>query len=190
MIIEPRVTAAIPGQTYHFMTDFPHDIGEYTWSATSGSGTPGGPPTYYYFDWTAPSSGTARITAVRDDGVNVYTAVLDLTITMHQFNYRPSLVVEGTLDDTTLLHTMENGGRRGRRKTPALQRWELKFNNRSMAEYEAALALFDSAGKLEPFTMLDPVLNSSRAWYFDSAISQRFGGRGCDISYSFRVVEA
>jgi hypothetical protein len=160
-------------------------FGTINWTFSAGTPTSATGATVF---WTAPASGgfTVRITAT--NGTD--TAIKDVQIVDELFSYNPSLAVEGSLDDTTLLHTMDDGGRRGRLKAFAKLRYELKFNNRSLSEYGDAISLFRANGKLLPFLMDDPVNGQRRAWYFDSAINYRYGARGCSIDYSFRVVEA
>lgn len=156
------------------------------WTASGGSPAS---QTTSLFLWTAPGTGNVsiRLTAT----VGGVTAIHDIYVAEEEWTYIPSIPLEGTVDDVTLIHRMENGTRRGRRKVPPKLSYELRFNNRSLTEYSAALTLFDTVGKLTPFAMQDPVTNANKAWYFDSAITRRYGGRdNCTIDYSFRVLEA
>lgn len=155
------------------------------WTATAGSPLSA---TGSIFIWTSPTTAnqTVRISAT----VGSDTAYRDIFVTGETLSFSPSTAVEGTVDDVTLVHRMENGARRGRRKVAPKQSFDLTFRNRTLTEYNAVLALFDNVGKLEPFGMIHPITNLMTAWYFDSAISQRYGGRGCSIDYSFKVQEA
>lgn len=157
-----------------------------TWTASAGSPTSGSGVGFGI--WTAPGSPTTVRISATVSGETVYK---DVVITNQELiGISPSLVVEGTIDDVTLIHRMENGGRRGRRKIPPKQSFELTFRSRTLTEYETVRDLFNAVGKLEPFGMYHPITDTIGAWYFDSAISQRYGGRGCSIDFSFRVQEA
>lgn len=157
------------------------------WTASAGS--PLSDTGIFFGIWTTPNAPntTVRITAVSGG----QTVIKDVVIVSGEaFPYRPSLLVEGTLDDVTLIHRMENGLRRGRLKIRAKASYDLTFKNRNLTEYNVADALFQSIGKLTPFLMADPITDEYKAWYFDSAVTRRYGGRGCSIDYSFRVLEA
>lgn len=161
-------------------------LGSAAWTASGGSPTS---QTTSLFLWTAPSSGNVTIRLTATVGGSV--AIFDVYVAEDELTFVPSLAVEGTLDDVTLIHEMENGARRGRRKVPPRLSYELRFNNRDQTEYDAVVTLFNSVGKLTPFAMQDPITNANKAWYFDSAITRRLGGKAsCSIDYSFRVKEA
>ena len=178
--ILPEKNAVLPSSATNWTTDLG---GSLSWTAsggtpTSGSGTP--------FIWGAPASGTIRITVTNGS----LTAIRDVLVVTYSLSQEPSLAVEGSVDDVTLFHRMENGARRGRQKIPPKAAWELTFKNRVQADYDAVISLFALVGKLQPFFMNDPITGLGNAWYFDSAITRRYGGRGCSIDYSFRVLEA
>jgi len=173
--------------TNNYTTIFSLDDGSSaTWTASAGTPTTGSGA--FFGIWTTPNAPgtTVRITAT-SGGV---TVILDIIITSADFPYAPSIVVEGTVDDVTLLHTMENGARRGRRKTGVKGAWDLTFKNRTLTEYNDVISKFDQLGKLLPFAMNDPITGLKVGWYFDSAINRQYGGRSCGITYAFKVKQA
>lgn len=156
--------------------------GTLSWTATGGTPTSGSGSS---FSWGAPASGVVRI-SVSNGSLSAYRDVLVVT---YSTTVKASIPLDGSVDDITLTHTMESGGRKGRRKASPKRRWELAFRKRTVTEYNTVVSLFNTVGKLEPFLMADPVTNVNTAWYFDSAISVRYN-KDCSVEYSFRVVEA
>lgn len=180
MPISPNITAICPSCSVSWTAGIG---GSLSWTATAGTPTSGsGSP----FIWGAPASGVVRISVTNGS----LTEIRDVQVVTFTFFQDPSIVVEGSMDDITVLHQMENGSRAGRRKSKAKRRWELTFRSRTVSEYDTAVALFNNVGKLEPFLMLDPITQLNTAYYFDSGISVKYGGRSCDVTYAFRILEA
>lgn len=175
----------VSGGLYSASTTYSIDSGgSASWTASAGSPTSG---TTAAFSWTPPASAqTVRITAVAG-GV---TAILDVFVTGYGFPYDPSIDVEGSIGDVTLLHEMESGTRIGRRKVGPKQKFNLPFKNRPIAEYNALLTLYAAVGSLVPFAMAHPITGVAKGWYFDSEISVKYGGRSCAISFDVRIKEA
>lgn len=179
-LILPAYNAIGIGQTVLWATDL---TGTITWNVNIGSPMSGGGASFL---WTAPGfSGFARLEASN----GALTLIRDVRVLNVELSVRPTKVVSGTEDDTTLTHRMMDGARRGRRKTPSKQAWELRFSSRTIDEFEVVQALWETCGKTEPFLMDDPITGDKLAWYFDSAITKRYSGRECSIDYSFRVLE-
>lgn len=172
-----------PGWTVSFSTDL---TGTINWTASAGTASFTGKP----FVWSAPNTAqTVRITA--SNGTT--TLIWDILVVSREMGYKPSKRIKGRYVDKSLIHIMENGARRGRRKVRAKMAYEFSFQNRTYTEYTEQRALYDELGTLAPFLMWDPIDPTGQTWtayYFDSEIVVESGGRNCAIDYSVRLMEA
>jgi hypothetical protein len=154
-----------------------------TWSASAGSinSTSG--------LFTAPSQTgqAARITATNGTlSVTTDVPVLDA------FPFDPTAVIKWERRKTVLVSTAEDRTRASRIKDKdglSFDAWELTFSNKTVAELETALAFFDTHYPGVSFIFDDKLRNKRKVVYFDSNIAVE-AGSGCDVDFSFRVVEA
>jgi hypothetical protein len=176
----------------NYTTTFYLDTGDSA-SWTASAGTPTSDTGVFFGLWTSPNSPGAyvRITAT----VGSVVAIHDIYITGESLNMRADQVAEGTEGDRSLIHEMENGAPRGRRKSGRKRKYALAFNNRTEAELATIRTLYDEVGVLLPFATYDPIALGSSAHSFvcrfDSDISvARRDGAKCALQISFRVKEA
>lgn len=189
--ITPNFSSVSPGLIVFFRSDYGFGA---SWTASGGSpttGTTSGPTDP--FIWTAPGTGgvTIRITATSVSTVTI----LDIFVAEHSLDMRADQVAEGTEGDRTILHEMENGLPRGRRKSGRKRKYALAFNNRTEADLATIRAVYDQVGSLIPFYTYDPIIKGSTLGSFicrfDSELSvSRRDGAKCGIAISFRVKEA
>ncbi len=182
--INPQISAIGPSTAQVFSYSGIAVVGD-VWEASAGS------PTSYTvgsssFAWTSPA--TQQTVTITFKHLGVVQATRLIAVTSNALTYAPSIAVEGTEGGKVILHTMENGVRRGRTKTSSKRRYELKFNNRDATEFGAVRTLYNTCLTLLPFFMNDPITGAQSTWYFDSDMAVRYGGLGCSIDYSFRVV--
>jgi hypothetical protein len=134
--------------------------------------------------WTVPNFVGSTCT------ITVTTATTEKQLTariLEAFPYFPTLGYEAEDAATVLVRKAEDGVRKGRVKSARQRAYDLLFQNRELAEFQAALAFWERHYPASVFLFRDKVLNLDAAAYFDSALKHQANG-DCDLSYSFRIV--
>ena len=120
-VIDPDWTAIALSSPVTWSTDL---SGSVNWTASGGTPTSSSGAG---FPWTSPSvAGPVRVTATN----GAIILIRDLIATDYNFPYKPSIAVDGTEDDTAIIHRLESGIRNGRRVIGTKKAFELKFNSR------------------------------------------------------------
>ena len=88
-----------------------------------------------------------------------------------------------------LLAEMDDFTRTGRIKSGSIWQFDLVWNNRSVAEYEALVEFLDQQGYHLPFNYTDQVRGSNHICYFDSDVSEFSTESFDEGSFSVRITE-
>ena len=172
--ITPLVPYAAPGDVITFVSSDPSANYSASCGVVSGN------------TWTAPNNpgGTCLITVTS----TLLAQPLYLTATIVEaFPFCPTVGYESERSKTTLVRRAEDGKRKGRIKTSSQQAYDLIFQNRELAEYQAAQAFWEKYFPAGLFLFRDKVLGINGVGYFDSALKHQAHGDH-EISYSFRFV--
>lgn len=178
-VLTSTYTAAQPGEVLTLTTNM---TGTVTWTAESGSisGSPGTTVT-----WTAPNTPgvTPRITATN----GTLTRIVQIPV-LRLFPYYPTTPVSWANKKDVLISKAEDGSRSTRIKRDAYEAFEFKFNNRSVAEAEAARAFVNLHYPGLRCIVTDALRSVRKVGYFDSDLNLEANG-ACQFSYSFRFQE-
>jgi len=152
-----------------------------TWSCVTGSITTGGL-------YTAPVTvGTDRITLT--SGATSHTVVIDI---VEVFPFDSTFGYSVEIAKTVLVNRTEDDEPYSRVKAPRNQprrRYELKFLDSDLQEYEMAEDFWDRHFPQRKFIYDDKLRGEKICGYFDSSLKYE-PDASCGIAYSFRFIEA
>lgn len=176
------VTAATLGEVLTLTTNM---TGTINWTASVGSLSSSTGSTV---TWTAPNQ--SQIVGLITATNGTYTVTVEIPV-LKAFPYRPNRPLKWERRKTVLISRSEDRRRAARVKdanNQAFEPFELAFQDRSLAELDAATAFWDEHHPDKRFIFTDQHRGVRKVVYFDSDVSFDANAT-CATTYSFRVIE-